>query len=171
MRLRASVSLSFLPLVLSLTGAAWPPSKKSASNTNLGSVQIVARMEAAAAQAAGGGQGTQEAPLPRLALFSGHDTTIMPLLVTLGGDLSHWPAYVSNLVLSRPQKCMCTSLRNCFQPGADTCAGSLHCALVLIKRVDDLSRCLRTHALVTLWMRAPWYRACLTESQLPAWCC
>lgn len=55
-------------------------------------------MEAAAAQAAGGGQAAPAAPLPRLALFSGHDTTIMPLLVTLGGDLSLWPAYVSNLV-------------------------------------------------------------------------
>ena len=56
-------------------------------------------MEAAAALAAGGGPAAQPAgPLPRLALFSGHDTTIMPLLVTLGGDLSHWPPYVSNLV-------------------------------------------------------------------------
>ena len=61
-------------------------------------VQIVARMDAAAAQAAGGGQAVPAAPLPRLALYSGHDTTIMPLLVTLGVDLSHWPAYVSNLV-------------------------------------------------------------------------
>jgi hypothetical protein len=40
----------------------------------------------------------EAAPQPRLALYSGHDTTIMPLLVTLGGDLSHWPPYVSNLV-------------------------------------------------------------------------
>lgn len=38
------------------------------------------------------------APQPRLALYSGHDTTIMPLLVTLGGNLDHWPPYVSNLV-------------------------------------------------------------------------
>lgn len=56
--------------------------------------QIVARMEAAARE---GGGTPAEAPAqqPRLALYSGHDTTIMPLLVTLGGDLAHWPPYVS----------------------------------------------------------------------------
>ena len=36
---------------------------------------------------------------PRLALYSGHDTTIMPILVTLiGRDLDHWPGYLSNVV-------------------------------------------------------------------------
>jgi hypothetical protein len=54
--------------------------------------------EPGAAAAAAALAGPEAAPQPRLALYSGHDTTIMPLLVTLGGDLSHWPPYVSNLV-------------------------------------------------------------------------
>ena len=61
--------------------------------------QIVARMETAAG-GGGGSLGETPAQEPRLALYSGHNTTIMPLLVTLGGDLAHWPPYVSNLVRS-----------------------------------------------------------------------
>ena len=31
-------------------------------------------------------------------MYSGHDTTIMPLLATLGQDVSTWPPYVSNVI-------------------------------------------------------------------------
>ena len=37
-------------------------------------------------------------PQPRLFLYSGHDTTIMPLLVTLGVKVDDWPDYNSSLV-------------------------------------------------------------------------
>lgn len=42
---------------------------------------------------AGGGGGR-----PRMYLYSGHDTTIFPLLAALGQDTDTWPPYVSNLV-------------------------------------------------------------------------
>ena len=35
---------------------------------------------------------------PQLLLYSGHDTTIMPLLVLLGEDTLDWPPYCSNIV-------------------------------------------------------------------------
>ncbi len=35
-----------------------------------------------------------------LFMYSGHDTTIMPILATLGVQLSDWPEYVSNVVSS-----------------------------------------------------------------------
>lgn len=38
------------------------------------------------------------APGPRLHLYSGHDSSIMPLLVALGKDVTHWPPYLSHLV-------------------------------------------------------------------------
>lgn len=50
--------------------------------------QIVERM---AACASGSGSG-------RMYLYSGHDTTIMPILATLGVELKDWPEYVSNVV-------------------------------------------------------------------------
>ncbi len=31
-------------------------------------------------------------------MYSGHDTTIMPLLATLGQDITTWPPYVSNVI-------------------------------------------------------------------------
>ena len=31
-------------------------------------------------------------------LFSGHDTTLMPILVALGYKLDHWPPFMSNVV-------------------------------------------------------------------------
>lgn len=34
----------------------------------------------------------------KLYCYSGHDTTVMPLLATLGQDVSTWPPYVSNVV-------------------------------------------------------------------------
>ena len=37
-------------------------------------------------------------PKHQMYLYSGHDTTIMPLLATLGQDVSTWPPYVSNVV-------------------------------------------------------------------------
>eukprot|EP00884_Botryococcus_braunii_P023598 jgi/Botrbrau1/9922/Bobra.0012s0021.1 len=49
--------------------------------------QIIRKMEAAK---------TNDRPL--LVLYSGHDTTIMPLLATLGLDLEWWPYYTSNIV-------------------------------------------------------------------------
>lgn len=33
-----------------------------------------------------------------LFMYSGHDTTIMPILATLGVQLKDWPEYVSNVV-------------------------------------------------------------------------
>jgi hypothetical protein len=50
--------------------------------------QVVERMAASAS-----GQGTA-----RLYAYSGHDTTIMPILATLGVKLDDWPEYVSNVV-------------------------------------------------------------------------
>ena len=35
-----------------------------------------------------------------LFMYSGHDTTIMPILATLGIQLKDWPEYVSNVVRS-----------------------------------------------------------------------
>lgn len=34
----------------------------------------------------------------KLYCYSGHDTTVMPLLATLGQDVTTWPPYVSNIV-------------------------------------------------------------------------
>ncbi|CAL8468369.1 g7909 [Coccomyxa elongata] len=50
--------------------------------------QIVGRMAAAA-------NGANTSPL---FMYSGHDTTIMPILATLGVQLKDWPEYVSNVV-------------------------------------------------------------------------
>lgn len=47
--------------------------------------------------AAGGQQQQPAQQQPRLMLFSGHDSTIMPLLTALGADLTSWPPYMSNL--------------------------------------------------------------------------
>ena len=55
-------------------------------------MQVVERMAASAS-----GQGTA-----RLYAYSGHDTTIMPILATLGVKLDDWPAYVSNVVSPAP---------------------------------------------------------------------
>ncbi|GFR44810.1 hypothetical protein Agub_g6146 [Astrephomene gubernaculifera] len=50
----------------------------------------------AAAEGAGGVGGAVGSP--RMYLYSGHDSTIMPLLAALGLDVTHWPPYLSNLV-------------------------------------------------------------------------
>ncbi|KAG2424099.1 hypothetical protein HXX76_014774 [Chlamydomonas incerta] len=69
---------------------------------------LVANMTAAAAAAGGGEKAAQAqgavvagsgAAAPRMYLYSGHDSTIMPLLSALGLDVSHWPPYLSNIVL------------------------------------------------------------------------
>lgn len=39
---------------------------------------------------------------PRMLLYSGHDTTLMPLLLALGQDLTDWPPYMSHLVRLPP---------------------------------------------------------------------
>ena len=36
--------------------------------------------------------------LAKMQLFSGHDTTLMPILVALGYDLKDWPPFMSNLI-------------------------------------------------------------------------
>jgi ubiquitin-like domain-containing CTD phosphatase 1 len=39
---------------------------------------------------------------PKLALFSGHDTTLMPILATLGGDVwagAEWAPYASMILI------------------------------------------------------------------------
>lgn len=43
----------------------------------------------------------RQPPPNRLALFSGHDTTILPLLVTLGPDVwdGQWPPYASMMII------------------------------------------------------------------------
>lgn len=38
--------------------------------------------------------------LPRVWLWSGHDTTIIPVLLMLGQDVSRWPPYSSSVVRS-----------------------------------------------------------------------
>ncbi|KAK9824986.1 hypothetical protein WJX81_003696 [Elliptochloris bilobata] len=91
--LKAEVEAEAARRITSLVApAAGAASREDILRLSMGRLfeQIVARMDAAAGR-------VSAAPQPRLALYSGHDTTIMPLLVTLGGDLSHWPPYVSNL--------------------------------------------------------------------------
>lgn len=34
----------------------------------------------------------------KMYMYSGHDSTIMPLLVALGKEVESWPTYMSNLV-------------------------------------------------------------------------
>jgi len=48
---------------------------------------LLQRMEAA----------VQDGNQPRMYLYSGHDSTIMPLLAALGKEIDHWPVYCSNL--------------------------------------------------------------------------
>lgn len=48
--------------------------------------------------AAGGPEGGDKPDQPRMLLFSGHDTTVWPLLLALGQEVDHWPPYASNLV-------------------------------------------------------------------------
>ena len=47
-------------------------------------------------------KGERERPPPKLAVFSGHDTTVMPLLASLGPHLwndTDWPPYASMLLI------------------------------------------------------------------------
>lgn len=46
-----------------------------------------------AGSAADGGAG-----MPRVWLWSGHDTTIIPVLLMLGQDVTRWPPYTSSVV-------------------------------------------------------------------------
>ena len=43
-------------------------------------------------------------PGPKLRLFSGHDTTILPFLRILQQDFSTWPPFVANIVFELWQK-------------------------------------------------------------------
>jgi len=42
--------------------------------------------------------GEAESAKTKMKLFSGHDTTLMPLLVALGHELRDWPPFMSNLI-------------------------------------------------------------------------
>lgn len=54
------------------------------------------------------GTGSQSASAqPRMLLYSGHDTTLMPLLLALGQDLTDWPPYMSHLVRLTLVICVC----------------------------------------------------------------
>ena len=55
---------------------------------------MLQRMEA---EVATGGEAAA-ATRPRAYLYSGHDSTIMPLLAALGKEVDHWPPYLSNFV-------------------------------------------------------------------------
>ncbi|WIA35594.1 hypothetical protein OEZ86_004015 [Tetradesmus obliquus] len=59
---------------------------------------LLANMETAAAAAAGQAGSSSSSSHAKLMMFSGHDSTIMPLLTALGCDLQRWPPYISNLV-------------------------------------------------------------------------
>ncbi|GAB4816592.1 hypothetical protein N2152v2_003638 [Parachlorella kessleri] len=55
---------------------------------------MIERMEAAAAGRPG----------PRLHLYSGHDSTVLPMLVALGARVDRWPPYMANIVLELWQR-------------------------------------------------------------------
>lgn len=67
---------------------------------------LVTNMEEAVAATSSSGSSNKavssssssSAQAPRMYLYSGHDSTIMPILSALGVDLSTWPPYTSNLV-------------------------------------------------------------------------
>lgn len=42
--------------------------------------------------------------LHKIYLYSGHDSSIMPLLAALGKEVDHWPGYLSNLIFELWQK-------------------------------------------------------------------
>jgi hypothetical protein len=47
-------------------------------------------------------EGEREWPPPKLAVFSAHDTTVMPLLASLGPNLwndTDWPPYASMILI------------------------------------------------------------------------
>ena len=43
-------------------------------------------------------------PSPSLFLYSGHDSSLMPLLAALGHQVSDWPPYLSSVVLELWQR-------------------------------------------------------------------
>lgn len=67
--------------------------------------QLLARMDeaveaAAAAGKGGAGSSSSSSSPPLIRLFSGHDSTVLPLLVAVGGrDVVRWPPYCSHVVL------------------------------------------------------------------------
>jgi hypothetical protein len=55
-----------------------------------------------------------ERQAPKLHLWSGHDTTIMPIMSVMGAELKRWPPYCSSLVRTLPltqhlSRCSCPS--------------------------------------------------------------
>jgi hypothetical protein len=61
---------------------------------------MVRRMEAAAARGGGGsGEVGDAAAASKMFLYSGHDSSLMPLLAALGKHVVDWPPYLSNLAL------------------------------------------------------------------------
>lgn len=67
--------------------------------------------------------------LPRMWLWSGHDTTIIPVLLMLGQDVARWPPYTSSVVR------LCASLRCAPLCAVRLCAlfASVHCALCAVR--------------------------------------
>ena len=58
-------------------------------------LQMTERMDAVA-------NGSRQ-EMSKLVLLSGHDTTVMPVLVTLVGDrMDRWPTYLANVVRRKP---------------------------------------------------------------------
>ncbi|KAK9831918.1 hypothetical protein WJX84_009477 [Apatococcus fuscideae] len=53
---------------------------------------ITERMQAVASGSQQGSAG------PKMLLYAGHDTTIMPILTSLGYDMQDWPPYLSNVI-------------------------------------------------------------------------
>lgn len=60
------------------------------------SADVAADMAADVDPPGGSGRGGVSSPL--LYLYSGHDSTIMPLLAALGAEIDHWPPYLSNII-------------------------------------------------------------------------
>jgi lysophosphatidic acid phosphatase type 6 len=40
----------------------------------------------------------------KMHLYSGHDSSVLPLLVALGKEVAHWPPYLSHLVFELWQR-------------------------------------------------------------------
>lgn len=49
-------------------------------------------------QEASSSVGDKAATMPKMYAYSGHDSTILPLLVAINGHVDHWPEYMSNLI-------------------------------------------------------------------------
>ena len=82
------------------------------------------RMHAAAESAA-------ESPV-KVSLWSGHDTTLIPVLVMLGHSVTRWPPFASSLVRAGLCLCACACVR-VFVCGTDS-KTSCWCRFVPVSR-------------------------------------